>query len=113
VAVVWRASVVWGAALWLFAAGVALADDPTAELTVRNHKFEPAELQVPANTKMKLVIKNADTTPEEFESVELRREKVVPGGQEIIVYVGPLAPGTYEFFGDFHPETARGRLVAK
>jgi hypothetical protein len=113
VALVWRTSMIWGAALCLFATGVALADDPTAELTVRNHKFEPAELQVPANIKMKLIIKNADTTPEEFESVELRREKVVPGGQEIIIYVGPLAPGTYEFFGDFHPETARGRLVAK
>jgi hypothetical protein len=70
-------------------------------------------LHVPANAKVKLVIKNADTTPEEFESAELRREKVVAGGQEIIVYVGPLAPGTYEFFGDFNPKTDRGHLVAK
>ena len=100
-------------ALWLFAGGMALAEDPTAQLTIRNHRFEPTELQVPANVKVKLVVKNADDTPEEFESVELRREKVVPGGQEIIVYIGPLQPGTYEFFGDFHPQTARGHLIVK
>lgn len=108
-----QAGLTWGAVLWLLVPGVAWADDSAVELTMRNHQFEPAELQVPANVKMKLVIKNADPTPEEFESVPLRREKVVPGGQTVIVYVGPLAPGTYEFFGDFHPETARGRLVAK
>jgi heme/copper-type cytochrome/quinol oxidase subunit 2 len=108
-----RTGLVLAAALWLFATGMALAEEPTAELTIRNHQFEPAELHVPANTKVKLVIKNADTTPEEFESFELRREKVVAGGQEIIVYVGPLAPGTYEFFGDFNPKTARGHLVVK
>jgi heme/copper-type cytochrome/quinol oxidase subunit 2 len=100
-------------ALCLLATSMALADEPAFELVIRNHQFEPAELQVPANTKVRLVIKNADTTPEEFESVELRREKVVPGGQEITVYVGPLTPGTYEFFGDFNPKTARGHLVAK
>ena len=111
-AIKWARSVC-GAALWLFAGGVALADEPTVELTIRNHQFEPAELQVPANTKFKLVVKNADATPEEFESNELRREKIIPGGQEAIIYIGPLAPGSYGFFGDFHPQTARGRLVAK
>ena len=111
-AIKWARSVC-GAALWLLAGGVALADEPTFELTIRNHQFEPAELQVPANTKIKLVVKNADATPEEFESNELRREKIIPGGHEAIIYVGPLAPGSYPFFGDFHPQTARGRLVAK
>ena len=99
--------------LWLFTGGMAVADDPTAELTIRNHQFVPVELQVPANVKVKLIVTNADDTPEEFESVELRREKVVPGGQSVIIYIGPLQPGTYEFFGDFHPQTARGRLIAK
>jgi Cupredoxin-like domain len=112
--VIRQASLSGAATLWfVMSGGVALGDDPTVELTIRNHQFEPAEVQVPVNTKVKLVIKNADTTPEEFESVKLRREKVVAGGQEIIVYVGPLAPGTYEFFGDFNPKTARGHLVAK
>lgn len=91
----------------------ATAQEPTFNLTIRDHKFEPLELEVPAGVKIKLVVKNADPTPEEFESVELRREKVIPGGQEGIVFVGPLKPGRYEFFGDFNPKSARGHLVVK
>ena len=61
----------------------------------------------------KLMIKNEDSTPEEFESRELHREKVVPPGQQILVIVGPLDAGTYPFFGDFHKDTAQGKLIAK
>jgi hypothetical protein len=100
-------------ALCLLTDGIAWADDPIVNLTIRDHRFEPSELTVPAHVKVKLIVRNADSTPEEFESIELRREKVVPGGQEIIVYVGPLQPGTYEFFGDFHPQSARGHLIVK
>jgi Cupredoxin-like domain len=82
-------------------------------LTIKDHRFDPEELNVPANTKVALTVRNPDPTPEEFESTELRREKVVAGGQEITVYVGPLRPGRYEFFGDFNPKTARGHIVAK
>ncbi len=91
----------------------AAAQEPTFTLTIRDHKFDPAELDVPAGAKIKLIVKNADPTPEEFESTELRREKVIPGGQEGIVFVGPLKPGRYEFFGDFNPKSARGHLIAK
>jgi Cupredoxin-like domain len=68
---------------------------------------------VPAGTKVRLTIRNDDATPEEFESTELHREKVVPPGQQIIVIVGPLDAGTYGFFGDFHKDTAQGKLIAK
>jgi hypothetical protein len=88
-------------------------DDPSHTLTIRQHRFEPAELEIPAGKKIALLVKNLDTTPEEFESIELHREKVVAGGSEITVYVGPLKPGRYEFFGDFNPDTARGHLIAK
>jgi hypothetical protein len=91
----------------------AAAQEPTFTLTIRDHKFDPTELEVPAGAKIKLIVKNADPTPEEFESTELRREKVIPGGQEGIVFVGPLKPGRYEFFGDFNPKSARGHLIAK
>jgi hypothetical protein len=109
----WRVSLGTVAGLMLLTDVAARADESAAQLTIRNHQFEPVELRIPANTKVKLVIRNADPTPEEFESLELRREKVVPGGQEILIYVGPLAPGSYEFFGDFHPQTARGHLVVR
>ena len=91
----------------------ARADDLVFSLTIRDHRFEPAELQIPAGTKVKLLIKNLDSTPEEFESSELHREKVVPPGQEVTVFIGPLDPGTYPFFGDFNPKTAQGKIVAK
>lgn len=91
----------------------AKAEDPVFRLTIREHRFDPAELQVPAGTKVKLLIKNLDSTPEEFESTELHREKVVPPGQEVSVFIGPLDPGTYPFFGDFNPKTAQGKIVAK
>jgi hypothetical protein len=91
----------------------AAAQEPTFNLTIRDHKFEPLELEVPAGVKIKLLVKNADPTPEEFESIELRREKVIPGGQEGVIFVGPLKAGRYEFFGDFNPKSARGHLVAK
>ncbi len=98
----------------LFAASLpARADDPSFTLTIRDHRFAPEELQVPAGVKIKLLIRNEDPTAEEFESTELHREKVVPPGKEVPVFVGPLDPGSYGFFGDFNPKTARGRIVAK
>jgi hypothetical protein len=83
------------------------------KLVIRNHRFVPAEVPVPANTKLKLVVINQDKTPEEFESHELNREKIVTGGGTIQVFVGPLKPGRYPFFGEFHMDTAQGALLAK
>jgi plastocyanin len=95
------------------AAAAAYGQDAEARLVIRGHKFEPTELTVPAGKKVKLVIENQDDTAEEFESYELNREKVVPPKGQIIVYVGPLEPGRYPFFGDFHKDSAQGVLIAK
>ena len=73
----------------------------------------PRSCKFPAGVKLQLLVKNLDGTPEEFESHTLHREKVVPGGGEITVFIGPLDPGTYDFFGDFNPATAQGRIIAK
>ena len=90
----------------------ARADDPPV-LVFHNHRFEPARIEVPAHQKFKLMVKNTDDTADEFESVSLNREKLVAPGQTITVFLGPLDPGEYKFFGDFHQDTARGVLVAK
>ena len=97
----------------LTAPGLAAAVVPAFELRVQNHRFLPETLEVPAGQKIALHIRNLDPTPEEFESYELNREKIVPGGGEITVYVGPLKAGTYAFFGDFNQATAQGKLIAK
>lgn len=99
--------------LVLLLAGAAHAADFEAKLAIRDHKFDPPELNVPAGTKIKLLVENLDATPEEFESSELKREKVVVGKGTITVYLGPLDAGHYHFFGDFHQETAQGELIAK
>jgi plastocyanin len=101
------------AALSITASSAALAQEQSFRLTIKNHQFEPAELQIPANTKVTLQVKNEDATPEEFESSTLHREKVVPAGKEVNIFVGPLKPGRYEFMGDFNRETARGAIIVK
>jgi plastocyanin len=95
-------------------AGTALAaETPEFGLAIRNHRFEPAELKVPAGVRVKLVVRNEDATPEEFESHSLGRERVIPGGAKAVIYVGPLKPGRYGFFGEFHEATAQGAVVAE
>jgi high-affinity iron transporter len=86
-------------------------DIPT--IVFRHHRFEPARIEVPAHVKFRLQVKNADDTADEFESVDLNREKLVAPGQTITVFLGPLDPGEYKFFGDFHQDTAQGVMVAK
>ena len=93
--------------------GLALAADPEFRLTIRDHRFEPAELRVPAGRKVKLVIDNQDATPEEFESHDLKREKVIPGKTRLPIFIGPLKPGRYGFVGEFNPNTAKGAIVAE
>jgi hypothetical protein len=91
---------------------LAMADDPTVTITLKNHQFVPSEVPVPANVKVQLLVKNEQDATAEFESNSLHREKIVPAGGQITVFVGPLDPGSYEFFDDFHNAT-RGHLVAK
>jgi hypothetical protein len=100
---------IWG--LVAFAAP-AMAADPQVTIVLKDHAFTPNEVPVPAKTKVELLIQNQQATMAEFESHSLHREKVVQPGGQISVVVGPLDPGRYEFFDDFHNAT-RGFLVAK
>jgi hypothetical protein len=98
---------------WAFAALPAWAQQSvTLNITVKNHRFQPAELHAPANVPMTLRLKNLDATPMEFESVSLRVEKVVTGNGEGIIRLRPLSPGSYNFFDDFHRET-NGKLIVR
>jgi len=95
------------------AAGSAMAETAEYRLTIKNHRFEPSTLTIPANRKVKLIVENLDSSPEEFESHSLNREKIIPGNSKATLYVGPLNPGSYDFFGEFNPKTATGTIIVK
>lgn len=99
--------------LILSSQGSMAAENNTFEMTIKNHRFVPAEISVPAGKKVKLMIHNSDATAEEFESYELNREKIIPGGKQAVIYIGPLKAGNYPFFGEFHEDTAKGVIIAR
>ena len=86
---------------------------PELMLTLDQHRFSPEELRVKANTPFILVITNKDKEDDEFEMSALRIENIVPGGKTLQLKMPALKPGTYEFIGDFHEKTAKGRIVAE
>jgi len=100
------------AAAMVFAATPALATE-IFEIHIKDHRFHPDVVEVPAGEKTKLIIYNDGNDAEEFESTELNREKIVRPGRKITVFLPPLPPGEYGFFGEFHPETAQGKVIAK
>ena len=89
------------------------AAPPEIALTIEQHKFTPEEIKVKAGQPFVLVITNKDATAEEFESKELKVEKIVPANKTLKVRMTPLKPGTYKFFGEYHEATAKGRIVAE
>ena len=88
------------------------AEQAAVTISVKDHHFQPAQVDAPANQPLAITVKNLDTAAMEFESVSLRVEKVIAAGSEGVVHVRALAPGRYEFFDDFHQQT-RGTLVVR
>lgn len=80
---------------------------------LKDNKFVPEIVEVPAGKDFQLIVHNLDETLEEFESLDLKKEKLVKGGKKITLNVAALEPGEYKFFGEFHPRTAQGKLIAK
>lgn len=97
----------------LLLATTASAAEAETVLVIKNHRFEPAELKLPAGQRVKLIVHNQDATPEEFESHSLNREKVIPGGAKAVIYIGPLKRGRYEFHGEYNEATAKGAVVVE
>ncbi|HEX2437473.1 MAG TPA: cupredoxin domain-containing protein [Methylomirabilota bacterium] len=93
-------------------AGVGVAADEVA-LTIEKNRFSPEEIKVKAGTPFVLVVTNKDAGPEEFESKDLRIEKIIPGGKTMKIGVRALKAGTYTFVGEYHEKTAKGRIIAE
>ena len=97
----------------LMSSKVGAAEDKSYVIIIKDHQFSPKEFKVPAHQKIKIVVDNQDSTVEEFESYDLNREKIVSGTAKITVFIGPLKPGTYKYFGEFHQATAQGIIIAE
>jgi hypothetical protein len=81
------------------------------DIYIKDHKFSPSVIELPEGKKIILTVHNQDETIEEFESIELKREKIVLGNSETKIILAPLKAGEYKFFGDFHQETAQGKII--
>lgn len=106
----WR-SLPLSAALWIGLTTFACAAE-VLTLSIKDHRFTPNELTVPAGERFRLEVENSDSTPAEFESSDLRIEKIIVPGGKITVMAGPLKPGIYKFFDEYHPDTANGTITA-
>lgn len=96
----------------LFSASVVCASEAVeVEITIKDHKFNPEIIEVPRGHKIRLTVKNEDPTVEEFDSVDLNREKIIPGNSVAHIILAPLKPGKYSFVGEFHSDTATGHLI--
>jgi len=91
-------------------AGAARADTVKLSITIKDQKFDPAELHAPPGQAIEIAVKNLNPIVSEFESADLHFEKIVPAGGQGVVYVRPLQPGRYNFYDDFHHAT-QGYLV--
>jgi len=97
----------------LASTSVSASELPVFNLAIKQGIFSPAVVEVPAGKKIKLRVKNEGPGAEEFESSDLNREKVIAPGVSADIFIGPLQPGVYKFFGEFHPDTAQGQIIAK
>ena len=91
----------------------ALEDIYEVEIRLENHIFTPKEIHVPKDTKIKLVIYNLDPTIEEFDSADLKRERILRSRSKTNIILAPLSVGKYYFMGEFHEETAKAVVVVE
>ena len=102
---------VWMTLCWFGPSLAQAADD--FKIIIKDHQFDPKELVVPTQKKIKILVENQDPSAEEFESYDLNREKVIAGNGKATIFIGPLKPGTYKYFGEFNPKTAQGTIVVE
>ncbi len=102
-----------GAVLMMSVTLALAADLLTFKLEMQDGKFIPARIEVPTGQRIKIEIHNIGKSAAEFESIELRKEKVLAPGAQSFVVLAPLRPGEYKFFDDFHLNMPQGVIVAK
>jgi hypothetical protein len=101
------------AVAWLCPLQVRADEMPVFVIELKDGAISPLRLEVPANRTFKIELRNTGTTPAEFESLELHREKVLAPQSTSFIVIKNLDPGEYKFFDDFHPDAPQAVLVAK
>lgn len=85
----------------------------TTQLQIKNGELIPQVLEVPAGKIIRIKVSNIGNQPAEFESTQLRKEKVLAPGAHSVVVIAPLRAGSYTFFDDFHLDLPAGKIIAK
>lgn len=99
--------------LMLFALPALGEEMPVFQLVAKDGKFSPNVIEVPAGKRFKIEISNEGPGAIEFESRDLRQEKVLAPGAKSSVVINSLKPGTYKFFDEYHESTGKGTILAK
>jgi len=100
-----------GGSAFYYGANIGQVDAVPYEISIKDHRFIPDQLQIPPNKRIKLTVKNLDNNIEEFESHDIGLEKIIPAKNSATIFFGPLLPGTYAFFGEMHEDTAQGKFI--
>jgi hypothetical protein len=108
-----RVLILVAGSLSLASFAVKAEDSATYEITLKGQTFTPAELKVPAGTAFIIKMKNENDAPAEFESTDMKFEKIVAGHSEIVTRVKPLPGGEFEFYDEYHEDVARGTVVSE
>lgn len=87
--------------------------DPTFRIEIKNGVITPLAVEVPANTRIRLELSNTGTSAVEFESVQLKKEKLIASGNSTVMVIRSLDPGSYDFFDDFHIDMPHAKLIAR
>ena len=101
------------AAAWLVAFAALAADEPALKLVARDGVFTPAVIEAPAGKRVRLEVSNEGKSAMEFESRDLKQEKVIPPGGKVTLTINAMKPGEYRFFDEFHEKTGQGKIIAK
>ena len=75
----------------------AAAQAQSITVTIKDHKFTPSEIKIPANKRVEITVVNDDATPEEFESYR----RLALGKGFLMVSASPLTRSSYHAGEDF------------
>lgn len=93
-------------------AAASLSDMPLEIITLKDHRYTPEVITVPAGQKIRIEITNRDATADDFDSADLHVDRDLKPHERAAFVIGPLKEGHYKFKGELHAATAHGEVIA-